>query len=304
MLIGFLNISRAVIKVSGPLPLSMRIFVFEIYNKFLGKIGGKGKVRIGTTRFGAKMTCDVGDIIQRYIFYFGVWEPAISKLTAKLLLAGDVYIDVGANIGYDSLLASYSVGRAGGVVSIEASPKIFALLNSNIQINNVHNIRVVNAAASNCFGEIVLYSGNSGNIGQTTTIESRGFAEECKVKAIPLIEIALESELLRTKLIKIDIEGGELSVLDNIITFIDRFPSDLNIIVEASMNEDERGWREIYARYKAAGFDIYEIENRYDLSWYLQDNKKYSLKRVSELPNNQVDLLLTRRKLSDIDMIY
>jgi len=70
------------------------------------------------------------------------------------------------------------------------------------------------------------------------------------------------------------------------------------------MNEDERGWLDISERYKAAGFNIYEIENRYDLSWYLQANKTYSLRRILDLPKYQADLLFTRRELSDIDLVY
>jgi hypothetical protein len=68
--------------------------------------------------------CDLDDVIQRYIFYFGVWEPMISHVTEQMLHKGDVYVDVGANIGYCSLLASNCVGGSGRVVSIEASPTI------------------------------------------------------------------------------------------------------------------------------------------------------------------------------------
>jgi protein-L-isoaspartate O-methyltransferase len=61
------------------------------------------------------------------IFHFGIWEPEISYLTIELLDEGDVYVDVGANIGYDTLLASSLVGSSGKVVSIEAAPAIFAV---------------------------------------------------------------------------------------------------------------------------------------------------------------------------------
>jgi len=299
-----LSVSRGMVNIFKPLPMPMRVFIFRVYNRCLKLIGGRGRIYKATTRFGAEINCEIGDLIQSYIFYFGVWEPAISKLTTTLLCEGDVYIDVGANIGYDSLLASQCVGNLGRVVAIEASPTIYELLKKNIEQNMVSNIRSVNIAASNFVGELSLYFGGDDNIGATTTIQSRGMVGQCRIKALPFTEILLDWELPRAKLVKIDIEGGELPVLGNIVDYIDRFSDELSIIVEASAHEDKAGWAEISRRYQAAGFNLYEIENLYSLSWYLRDDKEYRLKRLGEIPDRQVDILFTRKMIDVLGLVY
>lgn len=75
---------------------------------------------------------------------------------AERLKPGDVFVDVGANIGYFSLLASKLVGPGGRVVAIEASPEVFDLLRRNLELNKAHNVRAVNVAISDREGSLQL----------------------------------------------------------------------------------------------------------------------------------------------------
>lgn len=77
--------------------------------------------RLARTRFGATFAVDTQDLIQRYLYLFGVWEPHMTRWLQRRLKPGDVFVDVGANIGYYSILASRLVGARGKVVAIEAS---------------------------------------------------------------------------------------------------------------------------------------------------------------------------------------
>ena len=99
------------------------------------------------TVFGAHLEGDSQDLIQQWVYYFGVWEPVLTRWIRRTLRRGDTFVDVGANIGYFALLASKSVGPAGRVVAIEASPTICASLQRNVASNGARNVRVVNAAA-------------------------------------------------------------------------------------------------------------------------------------------------------------
>ena len=74
------------------------------------------------TRFGGVMTGNTEDLIQRHLYFFGNWEPNISAWIASRLQRGDCFVDIGANIGHYSLLASNLVGDEGCVVAIEAAP--------------------------------------------------------------------------------------------------------------------------------------------------------------------------------------
>lgn len=73
----------------------------------------------------------------------------MSRVIEQNLAPGDVFVDIGANIGYDTLLAASRVGAQGTVISIEASPRTFALLQRDIAANPfAANVRAVNAAVS------------------------------------------------------------------------------------------------------------------------------------------------------------
>ena len=75
------------------------------------------------TRYGSRVSGDTQDLIQRHLYFFGNWEPHISAWIAATLRPGDGFVDVGANIGYYSLLASRAVGNRGYVVAVEAAPR-------------------------------------------------------------------------------------------------------------------------------------------------------------------------------------
>jgi len=288
-------VSRHVIMAVKILPKQLRMPAFRVYNKLL-KIC-TGKVHIARAYFGSLFVCDLDDIIQSYIFYFGVWEPMISHVTEQLLRKGDVYVDVGANIGYDSLLASNCVGGSGKVVSIEASPTIYSHLSNNIARNRPSNIRLVNVAVSDCRKTLVIYAGERSNIGKATTIEARGLRKECSVQAFPIDEILSVDELNRVSLIKIDIEGAELPVLSHLIDNLSKYPDNISIIVEASVPDDPGEWAHVFLRFQEAGFVSYEIENHYLFDWYLQYNNHSAVKLVKNLPNGQTDILFTRTAL-------
>src|SRR5262249_10578177 len=87
---------------------------------------------VATTVFGTRLAGNTIEILQQYVYYFGMWEPNLTRWIWERLRPGDTFIDVGANIGYFSLLAAKRVGATGRVVAIEASPKIFSALQCNL----------------------------------------------------------------------------------------------------------------------------------------------------------------------------
>ena len=101
-----------------------------------------------TTRDGLRMRVRFPDKIQKHIYLFGVWEPSITRFVNNRLRPGDLFVDIGANVGYYALLAAKRVGPSGAVVAIEASPSIACRLRENIALNGFTNIEVVEAAVS------------------------------------------------------------------------------------------------------------------------------------------------------------
>jgi FkbM family methyltransferase len=217
------------------------------------------------TRFGGRVTGNTEDLIQCYLYYFGTWEPHISWWIASNLRPGDGFIDVGANIGHYSLLASPLVGDSGTVVAIEAAHDIHAILDQHVALNRRRNIRTVQVAAAEAKGTARLFHGKPGNIGKTTTIARDG--ESCEVPALPLAEILTADEIRRTRIIKIDVEGAELQVLRGLAPLLPQLRADVEVVMEISPNlmpEADRARDEILATMRENGFSAFVLENEYD----------------------------------------
>ena len=75
--------------------------------------------------FGSVFHCNTRQFVQRRIRFFGIFEHNLTYYTLSKLREGDLYVDVGANIGYFSLLASQCVGPTGKVIAVEADPETF-----------------------------------------------------------------------------------------------------------------------------------------------------------------------------------
>lgn len=75
-----------------------------------------------SARFGGRFTVTTSDIVQRYLYTFGAWEPHLSAWIACRLTPGDTFVDVGANIGYYTMLTSHLVGPTRHVAAIEPVP--------------------------------------------------------------------------------------------------------------------------------------------------------------------------------------
>ena len=176
-----------------------------------------------TTKFGRSLYCDTKDLIQRRIYMFREWEPAVTTWFTQQVKPGDVILDVGANIGYFSLLAQQLSFPGGQVIAVEASPKTFRSLMSNVELNGLNSdsaLELHQVAAAEQRGIVHLYQGRPGNTGQSSTLMQPGFTDEGEVMAIPLSELI--SEPNKVKLIKIDIEGDELACLRGLIPVLEK----------------------------------------------------------------------------------
>ena len=115
------------------------------------------------------------------------------RLHCKHLVAGDCFIDVGANVGYFSLLAASIVGNAGSVCAIEASPSIFATLRTKCHQERLLALELFHKAVSDAPGQLSIFLGPAANRGSTTTISSvaarKGQALEAVVPADTLSAI-------------------------------------------------------------------------------------------------------------------
>lgn len=146
-------------------------------------------------------------------------EIHLAKFLIHQLNEGDTFIDIGAHFGYFSLLASTLVGKKGQVHSFEPTSMVFEILNKNTKKHS--NITANNKAAGETNGEIAFYEfptlySEYNSINQKQ-YELEKWFEKHKAKKVNMPMVALDSYVSDTikppKIIKIDVEGAELSVL-------------------------------------------------------------------------------------------
>jgi FkbM family methyltransferase len=252
------------------------------------------------THFGSKVIGRSTDLVQGYIYYFGVWEPNLTRWVTERLhnQADRVFIDVGANIGYFTLLAAKEMGAGSQVVAIEASPHIHNILAENIALNRLNNVRSIccAAVAENC--KLNLYHGDGSNMGATTTrIGKIGNPVGIEVTGMPLSEILSDRDVRLARLIKVDVEGAEWSALQGLLPVFSRLPEDIEFIVEVSPETlGAHDLAKIFEVFEMRGFIPYIIENSYNPYDYLFPIKIAKPKRMTNMPTKTVDMIFSRTK--------
>jgi FkbM family methyltransferase len=241
---------------------------------------------IATTVFGAKMRCDPKDIIQATILHFGVWEPEITEIVASIVRRGDIAVDIGANVGYYSLLFSKLGAKP---IAIEPHPRLAHEIEENDRLN-AFNIRIEAVAVTERQGTVQLYEAPRTNVGMSTLMPGR-FTKSIDVPGATLIDILKPFDLKRISLFKIDIEGSEAPVMSEIAANLPLFSDRLAICVEAGSD-----WSDAFDFLQAQGFSAWRIPTDLGTLWtrLLNDEPADKPVRIDSFPRESCDLLLMR----------
>ena len=160
--------------------------------------------------------CDLRDLIAREMCLTGGYAPLETALVRASLPAGGTFVDVGANIGYFTLLGASRVGPAGRVVALEPHPHVARVLRQNVEMNGLSHVRVVQAAAADARGTAVLagFAEDGGNWGVSSLAHAAAAgAPAFDVRCAPLDEVLDEAGVATADLVKMDVEGAEHRVL-------------------------------------------------------------------------------------------
>jgi FkbM family methyltransferase len=170
-----------------------------------------------STPYGHSISAIEEDMITRKILRHGIYDGQVLDYLTRLLAQIDqaVVLDVGANIGNHALAMST---QSKHVYCFEPLDEVYEVLKHNVDANQINNISCINEALSDRSGEQVFYINTSGNLG-ASSLEYREHnkdAESTNVK-IRLGDDMMSSQGISTvNLIKIDVEGHELSVLNGL----------------------------------------------------------------------------------------
>jgi FkbM family methyltransferase len=138
----------------------------------------------------------------------------LKETLKRILTSEDTFLDVGANIGAVSFLASRIVGKAGKVYSFEPENKNLKTFQTNINLNNIKNIGLMPLACTEKSGYAIFnVSKNPGEHSLGETLSPLNVVKQVKVKTTSLDDFVKKEKIKKIKLIKIDVEGQELGVL-------------------------------------------------------------------------------------------
>lgn len=144
----------------------------------------------------------------RNAYWLGLYERDKVKLFTEKIHQGDVVYDIGAHVGYYSLLASKKVGKNGCVIAFEPHPTNLHFLYRHLELNRCQNVRVMEAAVAKSSGTSFFRLHPSRSMGSLTA------EGELQVKMVGLDELLSKQELPVPQCLKFDIEGAELLALE------------------------------------------------------------------------------------------
>lgn len=152
----------------------------------------------------------------------GVFEPELTNYLMRTLKKGMVVCDIGANVGYFSVLAGYLVGSGGTVIAFEPNPELYSLLADNMIVNeHARFTSTVPKAVSDVNGPIAFYvskrfRGNGSSQRHSPEYKAAFHSdtfEEIAVESVVFDDYCEQHLLKAIDLVKIDVEGAEYRVL-------------------------------------------------------------------------------------------
>jgi FkbM family methyltransferase len=193
------------------------------------------EIRCIRTRHGFRINVDISDWLGSHVYVTGEYESTSSSLIKSRLRRGGVFVDVGANIGYFSLLAATQVGPTGCIYAFEPVPRTRAKLLENVQLNNFTQCQVFDVAATNENGHCDIHVGPTSHSGVSSLRQIDDASESVRVPTArldTLIDIDRKVDL-----VKIDIEGAECHALEGMVEILGRWRPDLVLEITSAFLE-------------------------------------------------------------------
>jgi len=188
----------------------------------------------------------------QYDLVLGIHEPEVAEFIESELRNGMTFVDVGPNVGYYTLLGARRVGTSGKVIALEPDPEVLAILRKNIAINLLSNVQVVHGAASRTCGQARL--GRARSSSYSTGLYCEDAANWIEVPRYSLDSVIGRLNVSRVDLIKLDVEGAELEVIEGMSEIL---RSDRpKLIMELHGQLDGPGAHRAVQKLKRAGYAV------------------------------------------------
>jgi FkbM family methyltransferase len=221
----------------------------------------KGRIGAGNLTF----RCDLRDSIAREVWFTGHYEPQETALVTAILQPGHVFVDVGANWGYFTLLGAQCVGPEGRVVGLEPDPRLFPELRDNVARNGLAQVTALRTAAARTAGTMSMagFDEQGGNFGLSRLSDGITEGRTFDVSTKPLDDVLDDLGVRHVDLLKMDIEGAEGMALDGLARSlathrIDRLLLELHPALLAEQGETSAT---VVDRLQSAGYRPWRVDH-------------------------------------------
>jgi FkbM family methyltransferase len=177
-------------------------------------------------------------------YLLGATEPLVQQVLTRHLRPGSVFYDIGANVGFFTLVGARLVGPRGAVWAFEPNPETIPVLRRNIALNGFRHVTVIESALG-------------ARVGRATLVSDDPLTAHLGATGVPVDVTTLDAMLEQLRppdLVKIDVEGAEAEVLAGMRKTLDEFAPV--VICEVHQNASQSCARLL----EAVGYDVTELE--------------------------------------------
>jgi FkbM family methyltransferase len=251
---GVNKVAKLALRVAEVLPPSLQRFMRSgrsgaLALRMLDLLAPTGRYEVLEVQSGALEGAVLEvDVRKQREMIAGSYELAVQEALARYLEKGQVAYDVGAHLGFFTLLMARLVGDQGRVVALEPDPFMGTALENNLRLNRVTNVSVIKAAAGASAGKRRFSPGHGAGIGH--------LAEDGEVAVEGTTIDDLGAVFGSPDLIKVDVEGGELEVLKGAWTTLSsRKPA---LVIELHGPDNEAAATDLLGGF---GYEIHYVED-------------------------------------------
>ena len=225
-----------------------------------------GKIKTGV---GADLWFFAGDSTPEY--RLGCNEMPVQETIGHYTKPGDVFYDIGANVGFFTVIAARIVGEAGHVYSFEPVPENIQVFEYNIQANGFRNVTLFKQAVSNVSGngqlQLARYSGGAS---LASAVPPPDYTGAMPVKLVAVDDLIAEKRAVPPTFVKIDVEGAELEVLQGMEQTLRLYRPSILFEIDDSREERFQKKAEACSSYlQSFGYHVESLANSYPNSGWL-----------------------------------
>jgi FkbM family methyltransferase len=198
-------------------------------------------------------------------YALGTNEPPVQAALAEHLQAGDIFFDIGGNVGFFTVIGARLVGSEGHVYVFEPAPENAAMIRHNLALNHFDHVTLFEKAVAQTSGQAALHvSTYSGGAALASVGEPPDLKETITVGIVSIDELVTQQQVKPPTVVKIDVEGAEMDVLQGMAQTLHRYKPVLIYEIDDGAEAAYRAKCDACAQFlRSAGYELSELEHSY-----------------------------------------